>query len=321
MRNRVLYFPYINVPKSTWLTQVLLYWDQISSIVPLQFTDRPESLDPYMRSLVREELVFQVIPGMYIHEIPRFDESFETYLETLGPEMDRRRRNFKRGRVFKVHIEKLSSIGEGLVRRQLAHRVHFPWYAVEGNTADDFMSYLATALGQLRSIDSTPVTDKTSYLERFSRAGVDKKDMALQLDSLRIEVLDRVLCIPKRLVAPSRIREFKQGYGAELGDFRRRVERELIDATSTPDPRLRRRRLEIFYEEADEQIRRIQAAMKSAGWDTARGGLSIVAAVPGASALLDLPSAVWNAIDRRGRPTLSPDFAYAAHGRAWFAGR
>jgi hypothetical protein len=318
MRNRVLYFPYINVPKSTWLTQVLFYWDQLSSIVPHQFTEKPDSLDPYMRSLVQEELVFQVIPEMYIHEIPRFDQSFQAYLRALGPEMEHRRRTFKRGSVFKVHIEKLSSIGENLVEQRLARRLDYSWYAVESATAEDFMSYLATALGQLPTIDSTPVTDKTSYLERFSRAGVNRKDMARQLDSLRIEVLDRVLCVPKGPVAPSKIREFKQRHGTELVEFRRRVERELIDTVSVPEPALRRQRLEIFYDEADEQIRAIQAAMKGAGWNTARGYLSIIAAVPGAPVLLGLAGAVWNAMAGEGRQAQSLDFAYAAHERAWF---
>jgi len=30
MANKVLYFPYIDVPQSTWLTGMLLYWDAVA---------------------------------------------------------------------------------------------------------------------------------------------------------------------------------------------------------------------------------------------------------------------------------------------------
>src|SRR2546426_3492340 len=122
MRNRVLYFPYIRVPKSTWLIRNLLYWDQVSSIVPSQFTEEPESLGQYTRSLVTEGLVFQVIPRVYISEVPRFGDAFRQYLDGLGRDADRRRKGFGRGKVFPLHVEKLDRIGDDLVARCLARR-------------------------------------------------------------------------------------------------------------------------------------------------------------------------------------------------------
>lgn len=70
MRTRVLYFPYIRVPETPWLTQMLLYWDEVSSIVPSDYIGHPESLGTHMLGLVQEELVRQVVPGMIISEIP-----------------------------------------------------------------------------------------------------------------------------------------------------------------------------------------------------------------------------------------------------------
>jgi len=78
---------------------MLLYWDQVSSIVPYEFTQRPESLGPYMRSLVEQELVFQVIPGAHIYDIPNFEGAFQVYLHALGPEAARRRAQFASGRI------------------------------------------------------------------------------------------------------------------------------------------------------------------------------------------------------------------------------
>jgi hypothetical protein len=34
MADAVIYFPYIRVPDNEWFTRVLLYWDQLGTIVP-----------------------------------------------------------------------------------------------------------------------------------------------------------------------------------------------------------------------------------------------------------------------------------------------
>jgi hypothetical protein len=53
MADKVLYFPYIRVPDSEWFTQVLLYWDEVGSIVPYEYVYSPEKLGPHMRELVQ----------------------------------------------------------------------------------------------------------------------------------------------------------------------------------------------------------------------------------------------------------------------------
>jgi hypothetical protein len=66
VKNRILYFPYIRVPESTWLTQVLLYWDQVSSIVPYEFTQRPDSLG---RIVSLSSLLYRPIIMRQIREV------------------------------------------------------------------------------------------------------------------------------------------------------------------------------------------------------------------------------------------------------------
>ncbi len=193
MKSRVLYFPYIRVPQSRWLTQMLLYWDQVSSIVPYEFVQDPDALGTYMASLVQEGLVFQVIPSAYIYEIPRFFAAFKEYVGGLGQDIVHRRERFATGSTFRIHIEKLGDISEFLIHEGLAAAEQYPWYNVERETADDFMSYLAASLGHVQSIDSAPVTDDGDYLPRLARAGVPQETVTMQLESLRIQVLDRVL--------------------------------------------------------------------------------------------------------------------------------
>ena len=177
------------------------------------------------------------------------------------------------------------------------------------------MSYLAASLGQVQSIDSAPITDDDDYLPRLTRAGVTQANMMMQLESLRIQLLDQVLPVPNHTVQPSQIWAFKERHHRELGDFRRRVERELVDAASIPNAVLRQQRLQIYLDEAEKRIQEIQEAMRGAGWETARTGLSVLAAIPGVSPLLGLARALWNAITEQTQVQMPRDFAYAAYAR------
>src|SRR4051794_10339214 len=69
MTSRVLYFPLINVPENAWFTRVLLYWDEVGAIVPGELVRQREWLTPYMRDLVRSELVFPIDPAECESEI------------------------------------------------------------------------------------------------------------------------------------------------------------------------------------------------------------------------------------------------------------
>lgn len=295
---------------------MLLYWDKVSSIVPHDYTQRPESLGHYMQSLVEQELVFQVLPGMYIHEIPNFENAFHGYLTGLGPELNRRRKQFEHGSVFKIHIEKMGQIGNDLVDQRLARPGADPWYEVEVDTANDFMSYLAVALGQVATVDSSPVTDEIAYLNRFAHAGVAGDHVVQQLQALRIQVLKRVLPVPNHAIEPAAIRAFKDRHVQLLSDFRRRVERELIAVAALPDEVLRQRQVDVFFEECADRIEEIEATMHNAQWQTIRGAFSVLAAIPGVPPMFGLAAALWNAVPGERNEVVARDFAYAAYARA-----
>ena len=75
MKNKVLYFPYIDVPRSAWLIRMLLYWDTVGVIMPYQFVEEPEELTEFTRDLLKAGLLAQVIPGWYIGDIPKFSKA------------------------------------------------------------------------------------------------------------------------------------------------------------------------------------------------------------------------------------------------------
>ena len=76
MRNNALYFPYISIPNERWTIKTLLYWDKLSSIVPMEYIDRPESLDDFMRRLVQAGMVEQLFPAQYLRHINEFETLF-----------------------------------------------------------------------------------------------------------------------------------------------------------------------------------------------------------------------------------------------------
>jgi hypothetical protein len=70
-----LYFPYIEVPDSPSLTRVLLYWDQLRSIVPLGRRGRPR-LSDRLSELISLGLVEPVDPAPLLYLVPAFTEGF-----------------------------------------------------------------------------------------------------------------------------------------------------------------------------------------------------------------------------------------------------
>lgn len=48
--DKVIYYPYINVPQNAWFTTVLLYWDEVGSIIPSDILNS-DDINNYVRSL------------------------------------------------------------------------------------------------------------------------------------------------------------------------------------------------------------------------------------------------------------------------------
>jgi hypothetical protein len=316
MRSNVIYFPYISVPETNWMTQMLLYWNQVSSIVPYDYIRNPSALGQYMTSLVHEELVKQLIPGQYVYRIKEFDEKFLCHLNGLGDSVDlRRARLLQRGGSL-VHIEKLGNIANILEELRLARPdSSWPWYEVESETANEFMAYLATAISNFDDIDAIPMTSDSGVLVNLSRAGVPDNQINQQLDNLRIQILNNILPIPHNGVLPADLRHFKDRHNNLLIGFRRRIERELVDIAAINDSFLRERRLELFLEESEDQIDQIQAEMKNVGWRIAQGGLAVISSIPGVPQLVGLAGAILGLSPNTANNRNSVDFAYAAQAR------
>jgi hypothetical protein len=109
-----LYFPHMQVPKTAWFTQVLLYWDKAASIVP-DVSSRDFEMDPYMEEL-RSVGLLEFVPP---HEALQFDtDAFALgFLELLDqahdlpPDQARRYERLHPDRVNRLLLEHLRTEG------------------------------------------------------------------------------------------------------------------------------------------------------------------------------------------------------------------
>ncbi|MBI1939858.1 MAG: hypothetical protein HYS25_17255 [Ignavibacteriales bacterium] len=314
MSNKILYFPYINVPDTAWFSRMLLYWDEVGSIIPYDFIDDPDKLSGHTRELIKEGLIQQVIPGQFLWKIPNFRESFTNYLTQLHSSiLEKRKRSFIDRSMFKIHIEKMDGIEIDLVQLKLAERIDYSWYYVEKDTAIEFMSYLAATLGKLSELDFAPTTDDVSYLNKFISSSVSIPTER-KLEELRLEVLNEILPAPNHSLTAFEIKHFKDTYYGDLKMFRNSIERELITIADISDPELKKRRINLFKEESADQIELIIEAMRKSGFrhiGLSKVG-SIVSAIPGVSSLFGLANAVIDAFRKEDFARINPNFLYAA---------
>lgn len=70
----LLYYPYINLPDTEWTIRTLLYYDNVSAIVPAQYFHEPERYEPFMREAVQNELITPVNPRMFLIIRGKFQE-------------------------------------------------------------------------------------------------------------------------------------------------------------------------------------------------------------------------------------------------------
>ncbi|NJD90411.1 MAG: hypothetical protein FIA91_02675 [Geobacter sp.] len=257
MKSCAIYYPYINVPRNSWFSKILLYWDEVGAIVPSEYIEDPQRLGPYMRELVKEQLVTQLVPGMYLWNLRNFATAFIQHID-----------NNYRPHPFlyripwvKIHMEKLQDVGDMLVEKQLARRNPLDggaWYEVEPRIANIFMAYLAAVLGQTVSQDRFyPITDNERLLNPF----IPHSKFNKEANFVRKVVLEGVLPSPARAVEPGQLADFKSKYSKELKAFRREVEGRVAEIAIIEDDGARIFRLNQAKSSMQEIVEELSSRM------------------------------------------------------------
>jgi hypothetical protein len=288
-----LYFPYIAVPESAWLTRTLLYWDSVGTVIPRSHIYDPDLLDPHTRLLIQNELVYQVLPHQADHGMAA---KFGRYLSSLDhSELSRRREFLKRGYVSRVNQDKFIVYGAGLnvVQQQGLCRPFIlddEWILVETTTASEFMAALALGLchpasewaseRQRQGLESSwvPVTDRAAAIDGLlgglATARTDtpgERELTLRVDGLmrsaelRSMMIDRLLPVPAEPVSIDQLLRFRRRHGSLLPSFRRHLEALMDEALTIEDETLRFRKLDRIIEEADERATQAESYMKESG--------------------------------------------------------
>ena len=274
MSSNALYYPYIRVPESPWFTRVLLYWDRVGAIVPYEYLEDPDRLGTYMVSLVREQLVEQVVPRMYLWRAENFKNAFLEYIDakygTDGKPYKSDWAAVHSGKFVgsSIHMEKLYDLGEKLCERGLALRdknnQYSPWFKIKPRIADDFMAYLAGVLGQIPGdAHFSPLTNLRTHLNPFIPESTpnDPKYAVRQL------LLENILPSPSESLEAAELKDFKEQYKEPLDRFRKQVEEKVSELAAIADAERQSMRLEDITASFRKTIDELTARMEEQrGW-------------------------------------------------------
>ena len=263
MPSRILYFPYINVPSSAWLMRMLLYWDEVGTIAPLEYLQNPKHFDAVTLDLVKRNLITPIIPGYHLEDFPEFSSRFVEFIGSLPVQtIDDRRNNFVNDQksVVTVHYQKLEDLGEVLVSKGLASRKDGSWYFVERKTSEEFMAYLAAILSFKSRKKYTPMTDSSVELDYVFNSSSSRAESKLR--PIRYEFLNDIFPLPMGTLSPRQIDEFKTKHYDKLRSLRRAIEQRVLEIASIVDDDLRRHASKEFSAQIQDDVNELRNEMK-----------------------------------------------------------
>jgi hypothetical protein len=226
--NNLLYYPYINLPRTDWTLRTLLYYDNIGSIVPQENFYNPKgSYDEFMLELVRNQLVTPINP---IEVLENPWQVTRPFLELIENNQDALRTSQKRfnqcysGNINKfsktnIHADKFDeNIFYGLEQLGLAERTNDRWYTVEKRTANNLMSFLATLISaKTNRLPTTDYIRPSYYRQSFNQETLKRET-----------ILTNLIPLPEEIDI-KRLFKFKEKHSDLLTRFRTRVEIIVLD--------------------------------------------------------------------------------------------
>lgn len=264
--SKLLYYPTISIPDSSWLPKALLYWDGLATIAPLDYLKDPSMFSPFMRTLLKEELIEVETPEKYLDVY--FDEytAFFDWAVCNADSFSIAKREQEEFMTLNLHRSKVGGFFcEKLIHENLGQRIDRRTIQVDRKLGESFMTFLALLIGQ--NTDRAPVTDSTlgvSSLFYLDRHTASSQENAVQ-NRLRNSILDEILPVPVELHGVEGIRkvcQFKERYCDELERFRGHIEDFIlsVDGQPTVVQNLRRK---LFLKKVQEEIDEIKGHM---GW-------------------------------------------------------
>ncbi|WP_413998112.1 kinase [Flavobacterium sp. W1B] len=233
--NDILYYPYINLPRTDWTLRSLLYYDTVGSIVPREYINNPENqFDPFMLELVQAGLVNPIDPMISLKNPFEFSANFRNYVLKHEKRLKKRSQSARVNQAMlnnqkfsgiNIHGEKFESeIFYSLQQLGLAEHQYGNWFKVEKTVANLLMKSLA---GQLSAdLEMLPTTDQigiTAYLTQRTES-INKRNT----------ILKELIPFPENIDL-NRLRRFKDKHGDLLNAFKNRIEIITLDKNVKQD--------------------------------------------------------------------------------------
>ena len=228
--NNLLYFPYINIPRTDWTLRTLLYYDNIGSIVPQEYFYNPEqNYDPFMLELVRSQLVTPINPIEVFENPWQVTRPFIEMIESNGDRLRKYQSSFRNNNIGLVHRDKFvgsqihadkfdENVFYALEQLGLAEKGEGRWYVVENRTANSLMKFLATLISA--KTQRLPTTD---YVRPFYNRSSFHNPAQKQET-----ILTNLIPFPEDIDL-NKLTKFKEKHSQLLAAFRTRVELIALD--------------------------------------------------------------------------------------------
>lgn len=102
----ILYYPYINIPRTDWTVRTLLYYNHVGSIVPQNYFYEPDRYDHFMRELVQNELVVPINPMEVLERPWEISRPFIEYINSSDFKLRKRRKGFRNEHYGRINKNK-----------------------------------------------------------------------------------------------------------------------------------------------------------------------------------------------------------------------
>lgn len=223
--NSILYYPYINIPRTDWTIRTLLYYDNVGTIVPREYFENPkENFDSHMLELVKSELVMPIDPMRSLKDPFGFSENFNKYIRNHESSFRKRAMSKSQSKNTQPNIQKFQSVnihGEkfnsevfySLEQLGLAEKQEGNWFKVERNIANLLMKALATTIS--KDLNMLPTTDQinvSAYLSQ-KRETIKKRNT----------ILKKLIPFPETIDL-KKLRKFKDQHLNLLNAFKNKIE-------------------------------------------------------------------------------------------------
>lgn len=234
----LLYYPYINVPKANWTARTLLYYDNVGSIVPQRYFYHPNSYDPFMRKLVKNELIIPINPIEVLDNPWAITDPFIEYMGTEEFNLVKRVKSFQQGKRNKIHQDKFNFSGSRVHADKFSYEIFYQlehaglairkdneWFLVEQKTAKELMSFLATVIGT--KIDYRPTTDSLKFRFNYKPSN-STYEFHKKKDKTRQKILRELIPFPQEIDI-NKLRDFKDKNLGLLKAFKNQIELIVLD--------------------------------------------------------------------------------------------